>query len=241
MFTFSAIVFFVVYYPFALPTAIVLMYATRLGLLGYWLPFTLANFIQCVPFFVYIACIDWRRVIEQQTAAKHPARTSQTAARDEAVESSLDSGLSASLATASSFDERSVRADDSTTATSGSGNAHRKCTETTRLLQTSRSSNPFPESDPSEKSAAQMPQFSGTCELSVETAGHLGAERVPIRTLLAIAGVAILIAGVDCVAVLLRFIRPEILTLSDHEANIHGDVTSGLFNATTMSSTIMAL
>lgn len=66
MFTFPAIVFFIIYYPFTVPAAFVLMHMTHWGLLGYWLPFALAALFQVVPLIAYIMCTDWARVVTEQ-------------------------------------------------------------------------------------------------------------------------------------------------------------------------------
>ena len=227
VFTFSAVVFFVVYYPFALPTAIALMYATDLGLLGYWLPFTLANFIQCVPFFVYIACINWRQVIEQQTAVKHPERPSSGGQKGgEATESSLDSGILASFS--SSTDHSSDASRSSPSAFENS-----ELTEASPLLPASRLPNrPSEPSVHSKQNMSELPQFSESCILEEAEATSYAAARIPTKALLTIVGVAVLIACVDCLAVLLRVIRPQILTLTDHEADMHSDATLLQLNVT---------
>ena len=66
VFTFPGVVFFVIYYPFALPAALVLMEFARWGLLGYWVPFSLAAVLQTVPLVVYLAFTDWTRLVAQQ-------------------------------------------------------------------------------------------------------------------------------------------------------------------------------
>ena len=227
VFTISEVLFFLVYYPFALPTAIAFMYASDLGLLGYWLPFTFANFIHCVPFFVYIACINWRRVIAQQTAAKHPARPSSEGQKGgEATEISLDSGPLASLSFSTDHSSDASRNSPSTFKSSA-------LTEAAPLLPASHLPNQSSElSGQSKQNMSELPQFSESCILEDAEATSYAADRIPTRTLLTIVWVAVLIACVDCLAVLLRVMCPQIFTLTDHESDMYSDATLLQINVT---------
>ena len=72
----TMVVWFVVYYIFALPLMVFLMLFANWGLFGFWVPYTVGALAEFAPPLLFLLfCINWRRVIARQPSEKEaPSR-----------------------------------------------------------------------------------------------------------------------------------------------------------------------
>lgn len=205
VFTFPAIVFSVIYYPFAVPAAFVLMHVSNWGLLGYWLPFSLASVFQIVPLVVYLSCTNWTRVVNEQN---------------------MESGK------CSEFDQRPVLESQHTDATSDSTLYSQCPPRQTCSIESSTAEEHIPllSSTSDERTHFTEPHALPLEDMSVDPTilkltpaaefkngeQQLSNAAVSHSTLILV-GLALLL--VNAVALLMRMSRPQLLELRDEESS----------------------
>ena len=238
VFFFMAVEWFVIYYVFALPICVALMFYAGWGLKGYWVPFCIGCMAEALPMLIYVLCLNWQRVIDTQDAMKTKAPT--------------EGKQNGSKRTGSSY--------GSTDASSTDLESSEEETQDTRIRPLSSQGNgfvphcgsppPVPEEntplvtlalterDPrSEKNEGE--QDAGLPEISTPEATDED-ERIstrPLAILKWVVPVVLCCALLIAVALALRLLRPQILPLDTHTKHLQSTTQHGLANVTSITQT----
>ena len=226
VFFFIAAEWFVIYYVFALPICVALMYYAGWGLKGYWVPFCIGCVIEIVPMLMYVLCLNWKRVIETQEALKTKAPTDTKENGNMPTNNSIDTtdGCSSEI---ESTGEKSFEMQDREPAIvslHASGPISQCGSHSPPVItHTSLMSLSFSERNPSQK--IEVHEKRVISEEADEEDGEEGKQMRRLAILLWLAPVVLVCALSIGAALALRLLRPQILPLETH-------VNNTLFNQT---------
>lgn len=241
VFAFTGVVWFVIYYLMALPLAVYLMFfapgpgpfstpnlmpnptpnitssttsapIAGWGLSGFWLPFCAAAALQVVPLLLYVACLDWRRVIaeadEENSNSEAEDTTENSSGNDSNVVKNTTTGRQVS------------RAINSTPSPSASAPLDHSAAETDNTISAGTTRLPQQHRDEQllhTEAREDTPLLES--ESASANARHISPKvsRMFLRLLPVLAAIALIMAA----AILLRAMRPQLLSLIDRTNTTH--------------------